>query len=491
MTKFHVFHQKSADNEEFTNTLDGPISNGEFGLKTLKNIQLDHEKTYVIFLRQDDQLSSRALTQIVSVAELNGMPGLIYTDHDRLTASNQHHDAHYKPDWNETLFLATDYVDNAFAVRCDLLCDIVSQVTVDGNDLPFEVFLRAMRKVTQDHPVHIPEVLFHLQSEHPHAPIDTQDRRINLLNSTFEEEGLAFTHSPLSNSKTNIIDIRAKIDVEPKVTIIIPTRDRADLMAQVLSGVYEKTDYQNFDVLVVDNESRKAKTHALFQHYQTKPNFKVIPCSGVFNFSKMMNIAAAEAKGSVLCLLNNDIEMQKANWLKEMVGWAVRDGVGAVGAKLLYPDRRIQHAGVVMGVGGVAGHAFKFFGENDLGYHGRTQSVQEFSAVTAACLVVEKSIYHDVGGFNADDLAIAFNDVDFCLKLRQKNYFNIYTPLACLTHHESVSRGKPFFPKARAQAKAERDYLANTWSELIANDPCYSPHLSRSKTNFSASKKSK
>ena len=449
--------------------------------ETFNDLKLAGSQAYTIFLRTGDQLRDGALAQISLIADQHNTPSLIYADHDRLDRSGQRHQAHFKPDWNEELFLSTDYVDNAFAVRCDLLCDILSDIKSDDDNLPFEVFLRATRRNPKEPPRHIPDILFHLQQNNG----TNQHSKIALLTHVLDGDNLEFSQSPLSNEKTNIIDIRARADTPQKVTIIIPTRDRADLMSQILSGLYDKTDYENFEVLVVDNESQEASTHSLFQKYSQKLNFTVISCPGTFNFSKMMNLAVTQANGSLLCLLNNDIEIQDPNWLKEMVGWAVRKDVGAVGAKLLYPDRRIQHAGVVMGLAGVAGHAFKTFDENDLGYHGRIQAVQEFSAVTAACLVVEKTIYNEVGGFNEESLAIAFNDVDFCLRLYQNGYRNIYTPLACLIHHESVSRGKPILPKARAQAKSERDYLAATWEDMIANDPHYSPHLSRLRTDFS------
>jgi GT2 family glycosyltransferase len=235
---------------------------------------------------------------------------------------------------------------------------------------------------------------------------------------------------------------------------------------------------------VVDNGSDEEETLQYLEKLKADPRITVLDYPWPFNYSAINNFAVKKARGEVLCLLNNDIEIIKGDWLKIMVSLAVRPETGAVGAKLLYPDHKIQHAGVILGLGGVAGHAYLLKDENYIGQMGRALLMQNYSAVTAACMVVEKAKYEQVGGFNENELKIAFNDIDFCIRLMQAGYRNVWTPEAKLIHHESVSRGYEDTFEKQKRFKNEIDYMKETWGEILENDPAYNPNLSLSHEAF-------
>lgn len=245
-----------------------------------------------------------------------------------------------------------------------------------------------------------------------------------------------------------------------------------------IDGLLHKTDYPELEVLIVDHASELPETLALFERLKSDTRVRVLPYSGPFNYAAMNNMAVAAARGSIIGLINNDIDVIGADWLSEMVSLAIIDKVGAVGAKLIYPGEHIQHAGIALGVGGIANH----FGYNaprwDTGYFGRNMLTSSVSAVTGACLIVRKSVFEEVGGLNATDLAVAYNDVDFCLKLRQKGYRNVWTPYAELYHHESASRGTDNSPEKAERLRREAEYMLTTWARDIENDPFYNANLS-------------
>ena len=250
-------------------------------------------------------------------------------------------------------------------------------------------------------------------------------------------------------------------------------------MKRCVDSIYQKTTYKNFEILVVDNDTDDKKTLDYFEKLEKEHRARVIHFKGEFNYSAINNFAVAHSKGEIVCLLNNDMEIQSGEWLEEMVSHAVRPEIGAVGAKLLYPNGKIQHAGVILGVGGVAGHWFKHQPNLDLYLEqfNRPNLVQNMSAVTGACLVVRRSVYEEVGGLDEKDLPIAFNDVDFCIRLREMGYNNLYTPFAILYHHESASRGLEDTPKKQARFSREVFVMKQRWGDILLNDPAYNPNL--------------
>ena len=269
----------------------------------------------------------------------------------------------------------------------------------------------------------------------------------------------------------------------PLVSIITPTRDGVDLLKLCIESIYRKTVYPNFELIVVDNQSSDSEAIRYMQKLEETGKARVLSFDRPFNYSAINNFAARHAKGEILCLLNNDVEVISAEWLNEMVSHAIRPEIGAVGAKLLYPDNTIQHAGVILGIGGVAGHSHKYFPAYSFGYFNRLKVVQNLSAVTGACLVVRKGIYLEVGGLE-EDLQIAFNDIDFCLKVREAGYRNLWTPYSALYHHESKSRGHENTPEKQARFRREVEFCLDKWDRKLKNDPFYNPNLTLEHENF-------
>ena len=267
----------------------------------------------------------------------------------------------------------------------------------------------------------------------------------------------------------------------PTVTAIVPTRDHAAVLSACLDGLLHGTDYVGMDIIVADNDSVEPETLALLDSAK-EHGVMVLPCPGPFNFSAINNGAAAAARGELLLFLNNDIAMPEPGWLRAMVR-LIADDVGAVGAKLLYPDGTLQHGGVVLGMGGVAGHVHLGTAHDDPGYFGRLRVTQEVSAVTAACMLVPARHFDAVGGFDAQHLAVAFNDIDLCLRLREVGLRILWTPHAVLDHFESKSRGSDLFPARLATFTAEIAYMQDRWGRELASDPFFSPNLSLETTD--------
>lgn len=271
----------------------------------------------------------------------------------------------------------------------------------------------------------------------------------------------------------------------PLVSIIIPTRDAVDLLKLGISSVLEKTIYPNYEIMIIDNRSEKSETLRFFRKItEAHANVRVLAYDEAFNFSAINNFAVSHAHGSVLVLLNNDIEVISPDWLDEMVAHAMRPEVGCVGAKLFYPGGSVQHGGVILGIGGVAGHAHKYFPQDADGYFSRLKVQQNLTAVTAACLAVRKEVYLQVEGLEEENLRVAFNDVDFCLRVRAAGYLNVFTPFARLHHHESISRGLDNTPEKMERFNREVVYMRSRWGPLLDADPYYSPNLTLHTEDF-------
>ena len=269
------------------------------------------------------------------------------------------------------------------------------------------------------------------------------------------------------------------------ISIIVPTRDAVALLRQCVESVLEKTTYPRFEILVVDNQSSDPETLAYFEKISANPTVRVIRYDQPFNYSAINNFAAREAKGEVLCLLNNDTEIISPDWLEEMMGQLLQQGVGAVGIRLLYPDGRVQHAGVTVGPGGGADHLHGHCAGDEPGYCNRAMITHELSAVTAACMLTRKDTYRGVGGFDERNLTVAFNDVDYCLRLQEAGLRVVYAADATLYHHESATRGREETWRKRRRAKREVRYLHERWAVRLQNDPYYNPNFSYKQPDFS------
>jgi GT2 family glycosyltransferase len=271
----------------------------------------------------------------------------------------------------------------------------------------------------------------------------------------------------------------------PLVSIVIPTRNGFHLLHRCIESIIAKTTYANYELIIIDNGSDDLVALRYLQRLQKSGQATIIRDDSPFNYAALNNKAVAQANGEIIALLNNDLEVINADWLDEMVSHVVHAEVGAVGAKLYYPDNTIQHAGVIVGLGGVAGHSHKHFPREHPGYCGRLLLAQNLSAVTAACLLVRKEVFDAVGGFDEQNLSVAFNDVDLCLRIQEVGFYNVWTPYAEMYHYESASRGYEDTPEKQARFNKEVAYMKRRWGEDLLQDPAYNPNLTLDRENFS------
>jgi GT2 family glycosyltransferase len=270
----------------------------------------------------------------------------------------------------------------------------------------------------------------------------------------------------------------------PLVSLIVPTRNQARLLCTCVDGLLEKTAYKNIEVIIVDNGSDEAETLTYLEQIQKDPRVSVLRDDEGFNFSRLNNRAVGLAKGSILGFVNNDIQVINAEWVHEMVSNLVRKGVGAVGARLIYPNGTVQHAGVTVGIGGVADHMMRGISGQSIGYFCRAVLPQNVTAVTAACMLVDKDAFTEVGGFDEKEFSVAYNDVDLCLKLRKAGHLIVYTPYAELIHHESISRGYEDTPEKKARFDREFAAMRLKWGEGLTRDPYHNPNFTRERPQY-------
>ncbi|MBI1472915.1 glycosyltransferase [Escherichia coli] len=439
---------------------------------------------YVALMDQDDLLPRHALYKVVEA--INNQPDvqLIYSDEDKISADGVRCEPYFKADWNRDLFLSQNMFSH-LGVFSKSLIDKVGgfRPGLEGSQ-DYDLVLRCLDHVTENQIVHIPEILYHWRiipgstasggEQKPYAFL----AGIRAVQEYLERNNIA---AQVEEAKQGMLMLRVKYNLPkqlPLVSIIIPTRNAKALVKQCIDSIFEKTTYSNFEIILVDNGSDDPSSLDYFAELNERDNIRVVRDDGNFNFSRLNNEAVKVAKGELLCLMNNDIEVISPDWLDEMVSQAVRPEIGAVGAKLLYPNDTVQHAGVILGLGGIAGHAHLGIHRNDPGYFGRANLVQNFIAVTAACLVIRKEIYENVGGLNEKDFAVAFNDVDFCIRVHQAGYHNLWTPFAEMYHHESATRGSDLAPEKIERFKQEIKSMELLYGNILFNDPAYNPNLS-------------
>lgn len=443
---------------------------------------------WVCFLDHDDELSQDALHWVVS--SINDRPGvqLVYSDEDKIDDVGQRFDPYFKCDFNHELMLAQNMVCHFMSVKKSLI-DAVGPLRSDfDGSQDYDLTLRLVERLDPREIVHVPRVLYHWRACEGSTAVTTDNKTYALdaarraVAEHLQRIGQPGTVVPGIIAHYNRVRFQLP-DPPPLVSVVIPTRDKPELISLCLQTVLERTTYPHFEIVVVDNGSVDEQVKALYRKVASD-RVRILDASIPFNFSRLVNMGAAAGKGDIILLLNNDIEVLDGEWMHEMVSHAVHDGVGAVGAKLLYPDGRTQHNGVIVGIGGVAGHSHKFFPGDAPGYFGRAQLHQELSAVTGACLAIKRSAWDAVDGFD-EQLGIAFNDVDFCLRVQAAGYRNVWTPHALLKHHESASRGLEDNPAKQARFATEVQYMFARWGDKMAQDRNYSPNLSLVHEDFS------
>ena len=446
---------------------------------------------FVALFDHDDLLAPTALYEVA--AEVDAHPGsqLIYSDEDKIDVEDRRFDPYFKPDWNPDLNHGQNYTSHLSVYRTELVRSLGGFRKGYEGSQDWDLVLRATERIPAESIRHIPKLLYHWRA----APGSTA---LQLAEKSYPVEAARMAledHFRRLGEKVELLPVpgdhwRIRYPVPspaPLVSLVIPTRNAAALVRQALKSILEKTDYPNFEVIIVDNNSDDPESTAYLGGLASGPDprIRVLPFGAPFNYSAINNFAVRESHGEIVGLLNNDIEVINRDWLSEMVSQAVRPGIGAVGAMLYYPLNTVQHAGVILGLGGVAGHPFKEFPRGDHGQKNRLRLVKNYSAVTAACLVIRKDRFLAVGGFNEKELPIAFNDVDLCCKLISAGYRNLWTPHAEFYHHESATRGVDDTPEKKARFQSEIDYMMNTWGPLLMSDPAYNPNLTLVGEDFS------
>ncbi|MBS4095582.1 MAG: glycosyltransferase [Sulfuricella sp.] len=449
------------------------------------------EGEYVALLDHDDELEPDALLWVA--AEINQYPdaALIYSDEDKVDEQGEFSDPYFKPDWNPDLLLSQNYICHLAVYRHSLVQEVGGFREAFEGSQDYDLALRCVERIESRQIRHIPHALYHwraipgstAQAEAGEAKPYAVTAGQRALEEHFQRLGVAAAVSESPEAPGNYRVRYALPEQKPLVSIIIPTRNGVELLRQCVESIRAKTSYAPYEILIVDNGSDDPAALAYFRELEERSAARVLRDDGPFNYPAINNRAVAAASGSVVALLNNDIEVITPDWLEEMVSHALRPEIGAVGARLWYPDDTLQHGGVIL-VGGVAGHAHKYLPRGSMGYSRRAVLIQDFSAVTAACLVVRKSVYEEIGGLD-EVLAVAFNDVDFCLRLQAKGYRNLWTPYAELYHHESATRGFEDTPEKRARFAREVSRMKLMWGRLLVNDPAYNPNLTLDREDFS------
>lgn len=436
---------------------------------------------HVICLHPGDLLAAFALSAIGKAVVDNPSVGLIYADEDQLDAQGRRVAPHFKPDWNEFLLRSHHYIGQLRACRRQLVLDVGGLCETFAEAPDYDLTLRCVERLQASQVVHVPLVLGHVQQRPDAGSAAMQAHDLQALRAHLARRGV------LGEVVWDGQGRRVRYALPnplPKVSLVILTRDRPQLLDSCVRSVLDKTVYANIEVLIVDNGTVDAKALRLLDQFAKDERVRILRDPSPFNFSALNNRAVAQATGEFLCLLNNDIEVLSTDWLQEMVSVAAQPGVGAVGTRLWFPDGRIQHAGVILGIGGAAGHPFRLQKRQDTHYMGRPQLMQELSAVTAACLVTPKALFEQVGGMDEEAFQVAFNDVDYCLKVRREGLRVVYTPYAELVHHESVSRGYEDTDEKKRRFMVERQHLIDRWPEWLAHDPAYNPNLTLERDNF-------
>ncbi|WP_193872900.1 glycosyltransferase [Coleofasciculus sp. LEGE 07081] len=441
---------------------------------------------FVVLLDHDDLLTPDALYEAVLLLNKHPNADMIYSDEDKLLEDGKLGEPFFKPDWCHDSFLSRMYTCHLGIYRRSLINEIGGFRDGYEGSQDYDLVLRLTEKT--NHIFHIPKILYHWRV---HSD-STASRLISKSYATDAARKAILDALQRRGESGRVVTVaggyhivRYAIKDFKLVSIIIPTKNLGNLLEKCLNSIFVKTKYPNYEVLLIDNGSTEAKAREVIEQWKIREpdRFRCEVLDIPFNFPKLNNYAVKRSKGDYLLFLNNDTEVLTPDWIDAMVEQAQRPCIGAVGALLLYPDNTIQHAGVVVGVGGVAGHSHKHYPSNSSGYFNRIQTVNNYSAVTAACLMCRREIFETVGGFE-EELSVAFNDVDFCLKIIKKGYRNIYLPHVVLYHYESKSRGYEDTPEKQARFIKEIDYMQKKWKKFIEHDSCYSPNLTRDREDY-------
>ena len=443
---------------------------------------------YLAFMDNDDELTADALYEMVKAINETDAD-LIYSDEDFIDLDGNYIEPHFKPDFSPDLLLSHNYITHFVVIRKELL-DAVGLLDsrYDGAQ-DHELLLRLTEKAAQIY--HIQKVLYHWRRSETSTSFSSDAKPGALisarmaLQNTLDRRGI--DAEVVDEKEPFFFRVKRRIKDTPLVSIVIPFRDKPELLRTCINSILDHSTWENFEIIAVSNNSRSSETFSLIHQLEEKsPHFHCVEFNEEFNFSRVVNYGVSQSRGEYLIILNNDIEVISWDWIEAMLEHAQRDEVGAVGAKLLYPNNSIQHAGIVIGVGGSAGHSHKLCPINAPGYFNRLHTIHNVSAVTGACLMISRSKFDAIKGFDETNFKIAYNDVDFCLRLREQGLLNIFTPYAELYHHESISRGYEDTEEKQQRYSGEKERLKNRHAVILEQgDPYYNPNLTHDREDYS------
>ena len=442
---------------------------------------------WIGLLDHDDLLAPNALYEIAKAVNEHPDAEVIYTDEDKVTTDlKEHFQPHLKPDFNLDLLRSNNYICHFFVASRDLIKRVGGFRPEFNGAQDYDLILRCTEQAKQI--MHIPKILYHWRV-HKASTADNPASKMYAFDAGKRaiEEHLVRCRTKGTVQHTKDLGFyRVKYEIcgEPLVSIIIPNKDQSEALKKCLDSIREKTSYRNYEIIIVENNSEEPETFAFYKKIAGE-KIKVVTWEGEFNYSAINNFGVRHARGDYLLLLNNDVEIINGDWLTEMLSHCQRKEVGIVGAKLYYPDNTIQHAGIIIGIGGVAGSVFVGLPRAFSGYLHKASIQLDLSAVTAACMLVKRSVFEQVGGLE-EKLKVAFNDVDFCLRVREKGYLVVYDPYAELYHYESKTRGAEDTKEKIRRFQTEIEYMRSHWIGLLKKgDPYYNCNLSLTKWDYS------
>ena len=443
--------------------------------------------TFVGLLDHDDLLAPQALYRMMERLEEKEID-VFYTDEDKVTTDlAEHFQPHFKPDFNLDLLRSNNYITHFFVARTELVRNVGGfRQEYDGAQ-DYDFIFRCVEQAGEI--CHIPEILYHWRthkestSDNPVSKMYAFEAGKRAIEGNLERCGV---QAVVSHTKDlGFYQVEYPVQGSPLVSVLIPNKDQKESLKKCLDSVFEKTTYSNYEIIIIENNSTESETFEYYRELQKRSNVKVITWKEGFNYSAINNFGEKEASGDYLLFLNNDVEVINPRWMEEMLGNCQRPEVGITGAKLYYPDDTIQHAGTIIGIGGIAGHAFLNMPRSRTGYLHKASIQMNLSAVTAACMMMKRSVFEQLGGFE-EKLTVAFNDVDLCLRTVQAGYLVVYNPKVELYHYESKSRGSEDNEEKVRRFQREIEFMRSRWITILKEgDPNYNKNLTLSKWNYS------
>lgn len=438
---------------------------------------------FVALVDHDDVLPLHALYAVVKYINIyDNKVDLLYSDEDKIDGGNRRYNPYFKTDWNPQLFIQQNFIAHLGVYRKEIIDKIGGfRIGFEGSQ-DYDLALRFIKEIDEQRIVHIPYVLYHWRIFEGNSTFSTDHHDISdnsayrALQEYFGDSRISINLCESLRGCWKIVDKR--IESKPLVSIIIPTKDRVEILRNCVEGLLENTEYPNFEIIIIDNNSQYEATHNYYRTIENNSNLKIIYNHESFNYSRLNNLAVQESNGSLLLFLNNDIAIIEKEWLDVMVTLIQKENVGIVGNKLLYSNEHIQHAGVTLGIYEVAAHSFRHLQKDDVGYFGFPVLERNVSAVTGACLLTKREVFEKVEGFDEENLRVSYNDVDYCLKVRKLGMQILYTPYSKLYHLESISRGDDNTSEKKQKNYEERHFMIEKYGKDLMQDLYYSPNLS-------------